>query len=473
MTQIRKAQVSGLQSDLDTLTSGLTGKQNTLGFTPENSANKNTNNGYAGLDSSGKVAAAQLPSYVDDVLEFANLAALPGTGETGKIYVTLDTNKEYRWSGSTYIQIVASPGTTDAVAEGSTNLYFTAARVVATVLTGIGFSTSTAVLATDTILQAFGKLQAQITALFKIPTGGTTGQIFAKIDDTNGNTHWIDAPTGGGGSVTYTSRTFDEILTFDVNFKMSTTQTADIAFVLGSSPVEDVSAHILITGDGTHACTFPSDWVSANGNSFDNTQDNLIFLDFIEGKVWYSLLKTTAPDVTAPTLVTATIENAFKNKIVLTYSELLAAITPATGDFVINIANVISSIVVAGSTVTIVCADNFLNTDVVTVTYTPGTNKIQDPSGNLAASFTTHSVVNNVAPVNLSLSVLATNEIPKSALNPASLAFGTGGGSGSDTPMSISFWVKFVSASPLFKGRARQHRAVYSCTAVGVILQLK
>jgi hypothetical protein len=54
---------------------------------------------------SGKVPASQLPSYVDDVLEFANLAALPTTGETGKIYITLDTNKIYRWSGSTYIEI--------------------------------------------------------------------------------------------------------------------------------------------------------------------------------------------------------------------------------------------------------------------------------------------------------------------------------------------------------------------------------
>jgi hypothetical protein len=51
----------------------------------------------------GKVPSAQLPSYVDDVLEYANFAALPATGETGKIYVTLDDNSQYRWSGSAYI----------------------------------------------------------------------------------------------------------------------------------------------------------------------------------------------------------------------------------------------------------------------------------------------------------------------------------------------------------------------------------
>ena len=65
-------------------------------------------NGLAQLDSGGKVPSAQLPSYVDDVVEVANFAALPGTGETGKIYVTLDDNKTYRWSGSAYVEISAS-----------------------------------------------------------------------------------------------------------------------------------------------------------------------------------------------------------------------------------------------------------------------------------------------------------------------------------------------------------------------------
>lgn len=58
---------------------------------------------------SGLIDAARLPSYVDDVLEVANYAALPVTGETGKIYVTLDNNKTYRWSGSAYIEISAAP----------------------------------------------------------------------------------------------------------------------------------------------------------------------------------------------------------------------------------------------------------------------------------------------------------------------------------------------------------------------------
>lgn len=66
----------------------------------------------------GKVPASQLPSYVDDVLEYTNLAAFPTTGETGKIYVALDTNETYRWSGSAYVSLGKSYGPATATTLG-------------------------------------------------------------------------------------------------------------------------------------------------------------------------------------------------------------------------------------------------------------------------------------------------------------------------------------------------------------------
>jgi hypothetical protein len=75
---------------------------------------KGSVNGVATLGSDGKVPATQLPSYVDDVLEYANLAGFPVTGETSKIYVALDTNKTYRWGGSSYTAIAS--GSVDSVA---------------------------------------------------------------------------------------------------------------------------------------------------------------------------------------------------------------------------------------------------------------------------------------------------------------------------------------------------------------------
>ena len=79
----------------------------------------------------GTVPSSQLPSYVDDIIDVAGYTSLPVAGEGGKLYVAVDTRKLWRWSGSTWVEISASPGSTDAVVEGSTNLYFTTARAAA------------------------------------------------------------------------------------------------------------------------------------------------------------------------------------------------------------------------------------------------------------------------------------------------------------------------------------------------------
>ena len=99
-----QAALNELQSDVDTR---------------ELASNKGAANGYCPLGADSKVSATYLPSYVDDVVEVANYAALPGTGETGKIYVTLDTNLTYRWTGSVYAEISQSL----ALGETSTTAY--------------------------------------------------------------------------------------------------------------------------------------------------------------------------------------------------------------------------------------------------------------------------------------------------------------------------------------------------------------
>lgn len=82
---------------IDTL---LSGKQPSGNYQPAGN--------YATLGSDGKIPSSQLPSYVDDVLEYASKSAFPATGEAGKIYIAKDTNKTYRWSGSAYVEISAS-----------------------------------------------------------------------------------------------------------------------------------------------------------------------------------------------------------------------------------------------------------------------------------------------------------------------------------------------------------------------------
>jgi hypothetical protein len=140
---------------------------------------KNQANGYAGLDSNGKVASAQLPSYVDDVVEAANFASLPAEGETGKIYVALDNGKIYRWSGSAYVEISASPGSTDSVTEGSTNLYFTTQRA------RDAFSASTGITITN----------------------GVIATTITQYADSNARSSISVTDSGGDGSLSYNSST--------------------------------------------------------------------------------------------------------------------------------------------------------------------------------------------------------------------------------------------------------------------------
>lgn len=89
---------------------------------------KGSANGLAELDSTGKVPASQLPSFVDDVIEGyiynGKLYKESGhtteiSGESGKIYVDLSTEKTYRWSGSTFVVI----SDTLALGETSTTAY--------------------------------------------------------------------------------------------------------------------------------------------------------------------------------------------------------------------------------------------------------------------------------------------------------------------------------------------------------------
>ena len=107
---LKKTANNSYTIDTNTYLTGITSSDVTtaLGFTPENIANKGIANGYASLNGDGKVPSSQLPSYVDDVIEVANYGSLPSTGETGKIYITLDTNKIYRWSGSVYVEVSSS-----------------------------------------------------------------------------------------------------------------------------------------------------------------------------------------------------------------------------------------------------------------------------------------------------------------------------------------------------------------------------
>lgn len=76
-------------------------------------------------------------------------------------------------SGNTAVEWFTA--TSDAVSEGSTNLYFSLSRALGIVMTGMSTATSTAVAATDTLLVAIGKLQAQVALRATLATPTFTG----------------------------------------------------------------------------------------------------------------------------------------------------------------------------------------------------------------------------------------------------------------------------------------------------------
>lgn len=116
----RTQAVSALQGSLDTeiaratkAEQDITSAYEAADTTLQNNINainnsKGVANGIATLDQNGLVPSSQLPSYVDDVIEVSTFSALPDTGESGKIYITQDTNLTYRWSGTAYVEISQS-----------------------------------------------------------------------------------------------------------------------------------------------------------------------------------------------------------------------------------------------------------------------------------------------------------------------------------------------------------------------------
>lgn len=203
-----------------------------LGYTPQNPSAKGAANGYASLDANALVPATQLPSYVDDVLEYANLAAFPATGETGKIYIAANTSKSYRWSGSVYAEIIASPGTTDNITEGSTNLWYTNARADARITAAIGST----VQAYDADLTAFAGKTA--------PAGDVVGT--------------TDSQTLSGKTISGSSNTLSNIpqsavtsLTTDLAAKESTANKNAANGYLGADASGKLAISSISTSSGT------------------------------------------------------------------------------------------------------------------------------------------------------------------------------------------------------------------------------
>lgn len=166
----------------------------------ESLSNKGVANGYAGLGNDGKVPSAQLPSFVDDVLEYSSESSFPATGETGKMYVALDTNKVYRWSGSSYIYITSGAVdsvngktgvvvlSTSDVSEGSRQ-YFTTARARSSISASgdLSYNSSTGVVSFNETYST----PAEILSAVKSVDGAGSGLDADLLDGQSGE-HYLN-----------------------------------------------------------------------------------------------------------------------------------------------------------------------------------------------------------------------------------------------------------------------------------------
>lgn len=159
------------------ITSAITTSASGLQATSE----KGQANGYASLDSNAKVPASQLPSYVDDVAEYANEASFPSTGETGKLYIDQSDGDIFRWSGSAYVQINNAVSTSDAATQLATARDFSlSGDVTASAVSFDG--TGNVVLSTTVPEASVTQHEAALTIAQSQVTNLTT-DLASKVDD--------------------------------------------------------------------------------------------------------------------------------------------------------------------------------------------------------------------------------------------------------------------------------------------------
>jgi len=201
-------------------------------------------NGYASLDGSGLVPAAQLPSYVDDVEEYATDGDFPGTGETGKLYVDIADGDVFRWTGSAYLNLTdyASPVHTHVVSDIT------------------DFATEAADAA-DTQIAA-----ASIADLSNVGAVGTNGQVYVS----------------NGTSLVATTLNHDNISDFDTEVTTLIGATAPASHTHTASEITDfdtevdnqiAAASIEDLSDVAAMTEAAGDVLSWNGSTWTNAND--------------------------------------------------------------------------------------------------------------------------------------------------------------------------------------------------------
>ena len=218
-----------------------------------------------------------------------------------------------------------------------------------------------------------------------------------KEASTSGGLGIVDATAIASSGVT--------IVKFDkITYYGTTNQTDNISFVLDTTPninkngcvqVYDING---MTGKTTSFPTELQNWVNSNGITFDPEKNNVIYMDYINGKINYNITKRNKLDVVAPTLVSAIVQNTNPSNIVLSYNEpLTVSPLPAFSDYSLNLSKTVTNITIAGNVITLTVNSPYTIGDLPTISYTGGVNKIKDLAGNNVANLVNQVITNNIS----------------------------------------------------------------------------
>ncbi|RYZ32013.1 MAG: hypothetical protein EOP49_38145, partial [Sphingobacteriales bacterium] len=316
----------------------------------------------------GKVPASQLPGAVDEIIEFADQASFPATGDSNSYYLALDTNKTYRWSGSVYVPI------NEGLALGETSS--TAYR---------GDRGKTAYDHSQATGNPHGLSKSDIGLSNVDNTADSSKPVStaqqAALDGKADKSQLEAVATSGTATLDFSVSSFNKI-----------TQTGSIDFAgSNTSGTKKIVKTFLIQGstNPAHTITFPSTWKNLSGVSADSTKMNYIELVLINGAIQYSLNKFDIPDSVAPTLLRKSILLESLNTIELTYDEALnSAITMQNSWFTVA-GKTVTGVSIIANRVRVTVSVAFAETDSPLVTFTnqPSGDGIQDASGNKAPNF--------------------------------------------------------------------------------------
>lgn len=262
-----------------------------LDFIPNNKIG--VANGVASLDSSGLVPSSQLPSFVDDVLEYDSFSDFPPTGESGKIYVAKDTNKTYRWGGTQYVEISASIALANTVTGNDTastasrsdhnhnNTYVTLATEQ-TISGKKTFSTGDkAITLTGNISTLINGRDHYTIALVAPLTESNYTSLFG-IKLANGNTAVFGGTNNNIGLNFYKSDRVENGVDWFWNY----TQEDNIAYL--NTNFEIRSRDITINSTQTNGLTINRDTAASAGIQFSNiSKGNLGSIEFADNFNFY------------------------------------------------------------------------------------------------------------------------------------------------------------------------------------------